>query len=169
MSAFLKLLYSRFRSYFPMIYAIVMALIAVAASYYAYNYLYLPSQQSKVFKDVANSSPNGRTITVFFFHVDWCPHCKKALPEWRTFSDQYHDKQMNGYQIECKAVDCTKDKDPNIKLMVDKYEIKQYPTVIAVLPGPGGKEQRVDYEAKVKSDYLEKFVNSVSTEQSPLA
>lgn len=166
MSAFLKLLYVRFRPYFPMIYALLFAAIAVAAAYYAYNYLYLPGQKDKVFKNVANSSPNGRTITIFLYHVDWCPHCKKALPEWQAFSDVYNGKQINGYQIECKEVDCTNDKDPNIKLVVDKYSLKQFPTVIAILPGPDGKEMRVDYEAKVKKDYLEKFANSVALENS---
>lgn len=166
MSAFLKLLYSRFRPFFPTIYAIVFAIVAVLASYYAYTYLYLPNQQEKQFKDVANSSPNGRIITIFMFHVDWCPHCKKALPEWQSFSDQYNGKQINGYQIECKNVDCTNDKDVNIKMLVDKYSLKQYPTVIAVIPGANGKELRVDYEAKVKKEYLEKFANSVALENS---
>ena len=166
MSAFLKLLYVRFRPYFPMMYAILFAIIAVVASYYAYNYLYLPGQKDKVFKNVANVSPNGRTITIFLYHVDWCPHCKKALPEWQAFSDVYNGKQINGYQIECKEVDCTNDKDPNIKLTIDKYSLKQFPTVIAILPGADGKEMRVDYEAIVKKDYLEKFANSVALENS---
>jgi len=130
--------------------------------YYAANY----EDGNKDFTDVANANMREKELSVYFFYVDWCPHCKKALPEWQAFSDVYNGKQINGYQIECKDLDCTNDKDPNIKLVIDKYSLKQFPTVIAVLPGPDGKEMRVDYEAKVKKDYLEKFANSVALENS---
>lgn len=154
------------RAYKPMLYATIFAVLVVGICYYVYKNLYLPSQKNKPFQNVANSGPNGRTITIFFFHVDWCPHCKKAQPEWQAFSDQYNGKQINGYQIECKDVDCTNDKDPNIKLVVDKYSVKQYPTIIAILPGAGGQEMRVDYDAKVKKDYLVQFATSVAVENS---
>ena len=82
------------------------------------------------------------------------------------FSDQYNKTSLNGYQIECKEVDCTNSDDPTIKGLVDKYSLKQYPTVIATIPGPNGKETRVDYEAKVKKPYLDQFVTSLTTESS---
>lgn len=164
MSALLNLLYFRFKKYLPTIYLAIVALIIVVICYYIYQKVYLPSKKEKVFKDVANSDPNGRTITIFMFHVDWCPHCKKALPEWKMFSDQYNNTSLNGYQIECRDVDCTKNDDPTVKNLVDKYSLKQYPTVLAIVPGTNRKETRVDYEAKVKKPYLEKFVMSLTEE-----
>lgn len=164
MSAFLKLLYIRLRSYFPLMYAALFFVLAAAISYYVYSKMYLPSQQNKAFQDVANTSANGRTIVIYFFHVDWCPHCKRALPEWQTFSDQHDGTTVNGFKIECKDVDCTNDKDPNIKSVINQYSVSQYPTVIAVMPGPDGKELRVDFEAKVNKQNLEKFVNSAALE-----
>jgi NAD-specific glutamate dehydrogenase len=68
------------------------------------------------------------------------------------------------FQIECREVDCTKSDDPEVKSLVDKYSLKQYPTVIAVVPEKNGKETRVDYEAKVKKQYLDQFVSSLTTE-----
>lgn len=162
----MDLLYFRFKKYLPMIYVAILFVIAVAICYYVYTRIYLPNKNEKKFQDVANANPYGRTITIFMFHVDWCPHCKKALPEWQMFSDQYNKTSLNGYQIECKEVDCTNSDDPTIKGLVDKYSLKQYPTVIATIPGPNGKETRVDYEAKVKKPYLDQFVTSLTTESS---
>ena len=88
------------------------------------------------------------------------------MPEWQMFSNQYNGTPLNGYQIECKHIDCTKSEDPTVKNLVDKYSLKQYPTVIAVVPSSDGKETRVDYEAKVKKEYLDKFVISLTTEST---
>ena len=122
--------------------------------------------KDKVFKDVANSNPNGRLITVYMFHVDWCPHCKKAMPEWDLFSDHYNTTSLNGYQIECRDVDCTNTDDPVVKRLIEKYELKQYPTIIGVMPDSKGKDTRVDYDAKVKKQYLDKFLTSLTTEDA---
>jgi thiol-disulfide isomerase/thioredoxin len=166
MSALMDLLYFRFKKYLPMIYGAILFIFAVAICYYVYTYMYLPKKDAKKFQDVANANPYGRTITIYMFHVDWCPHCKKATPEWQMFSDQYNHTSLNGYQIECREVDCTNSDDPTVKSLVDKYSLKQYPTVLAVMPGQNGKENRVDYEAKVKKAYLDQFVSSLTTENS---
>ena len=124
----------------------------------------MPSKEANKFKNVANASATGNAITIFMFHVDWCPHCKKAMPEWQMFRDEYHGKQVNGYQISCIDLDCTNANEPTIKTAMDKYGIKQYPTVLALVPDSNGTEVRVDYDARVKKVNLEKFVISVSTE-----
>ena len=166
MSALLNLIYFRFKRYLPMLsIALVIGLVLVVF-YYAYNRIYLPAKDKSVFKDVGNADTNGRAVTVFMFHVDWCPHCKKALPEWDMFRDQYNGKSLNGYQIDCKAVDCTNTDDPTVKGLVDKYSLKQYPTILAVMPGSNGKENRIDYDAKVKKEYLDKFVISLTSEST---
>jgi thiol-disulfide isomerase/thioredoxin len=154
----------RFKKYMPLFYGTLILFVIITVCYYIYKNVYLPNKKDKVFKDVANANPSGRTITIFMFHVDWCPHCKKATPEWQMFSDQYNNTSLNGYQIECRDVDCTKSDDPTVKNLINKYSIKQYPTVIAVVPSENGKETRVDYEAKVKKNYLEKFITSLTTE-----
>jgi len=149
-----------------MFYSILFFLLVITVCYYVYKNVYLPRSNNRKFQDVANSKPVQGEITIFMFHVDWCPHCKKALPEWQMFSDQYNGTTLNGYQIECKEVDCTKSDDPNIKSMLDKYELKQYPTIIAMVPSSSGKDKRVDYDAKVKKDYLDKFIVSITSENN---
>lgn len=150
----------------PILYFALLFVLAIGVGYYVYNNIYLPNKKDAVFKDVANANPNGKTITIYMFHVDWCPHCKKAMPEWQMFSDQYNGKSMNGYQIECKELDCTKSDDPQVKSMVEKYNLKQYPTIIGVVPIQNGKETRVDYDAKVKKQYLDQFVTSLTTDNA---
>jgi hypothetical protein len=88
------------------------------------------------------------------------------MPEWQMFSDRYNKTSLNGYQIECRDVDCTKSEEPAIKSMIDKYGLKQYPTVLAIVPSQDGKETVVEYEAKVKMPYLEKFVTSITMESN---
>jgi thiol-disulfide isomerase/thioredoxin len=166
MSALLNLLYLRFKRYLPVVYGVIFVIFVVVIANYVYKNYYLPAKKEKVFQDVANANPIGRNITIFMFHVDWCPHCKKAMPEWKMFSDQYNNTSLNGYQIECRDVDCTNSDDPEIKILVDKYSLKQYPTVLASVPGANGKENRVDYEAKVKKQYLEQFATSLTTENT---
>ena len=146
----------------------VVAVIAIiiAIIYYAYSRIYVPKKKDAVFKDVANANPTGRVITVMMCHVDWCPHCKRALPEWNMFSTEYNGKQVNGYKIECRDYDCTNADDPKIAKILDEYKIKQYPTVIAIFPSTDGKELRVDFEAKVLKKNLETFVISVATENN---
>ena len=166
MSVLLDLLYFRFKRYLPMIYGVLLFVIAVVICYYVYAYIYVPTKETKPYQDVANSNPTGRVISIFLYTVDWCPHCKKAAPEWKMFSDQYNNTSLNGYQIDCRVVDCTNTDDPTVKSLIAKYDIKQYPTVIATVPGANGKETRVDYDASVKKQYLDKFVMSLTTENS---
>lgn len=168
MSALLNLLYYRFKRFLPMFYSILFLILVIVVCYYVYKNVYLPKMKNRKFQDVANTNPIQGGITIFMFHVDWCPHCKKALPEWKMFSDQYNGTTVNGYQIECKEVDCTKSDDPNIKNMLDKYSLKQYPTIIALVPSSGGKDKRIDYDAKVKKDYLDKFIVSITTENNDM-
>ena len=166
MSALLNLIYSRIKRQLPTLYMFIAFVVIAAIVYYVYTVVYLRDKKEKAFKDVANANPAGRSITIFMFHVDWCPHCKKALPEWSSFSDRYNNASLNGYRIECRDVDCTKSDNPTIKNLVDKYNIKQYPTVVAVVPGKNGKEVVVDYDAKVKKQYLDQFVVSLTTENN---
>lgn len=161
MSAFLQFIYRQFR---PMMFAlsyIAGIAIFVGIMYYAYT-LYLAKSSSNNSTDIANANPSGRTITVYFFHVDWCPHCIKALPDWQMFVDEYNGKLVGGYTVECKDTDCTDNKNPAIKTLLDKFKVEQFPTVKGVVVGNGGKEITVDFDAKVKKTNLEQFVVSIS-------
>jgi thiol-disulfide isomerase/thioredoxin len=166
MSAFLNLIFIRLKRHYRVLVVFAIIALVIAVVHYAYKRIYLPKKKDAVFKNVANANTTGRTITIMMCHVDWCPHCKRALPEWKMFSTEYNGKQVSGYQIDCKEYDCTNAEDPKIAKILDEYKVKQYPTVIALVPSEDGKENRVDFEAKVLKKNLETFVMSVATENN---
>lgn len=118
------------------------------------------------FDDVANSMNRGGTSStdsgansgkealIYFFHADWCPHCKKAQPEWDAFKMSQHNKLKNGYIIKCISVDCTDDKESTAKQLINEYNIESYPTVKMVKDNT-----TIDYDASVKTASLQKFVD----------
>ena len=117
-----------------------------------------------MFDDVANSLNRDNTNTnanapvkeviIYFFHADWCPHCKKAEPEWDTFKMSHHNKTVNGYTIKCISVDCTNDKESTAKQLINEYDVESYPTVKMVKDNT-----TIDYDASVKTESLKKFVD----------
>ena len=115
--------------------------------------------EKKKFTDVANESPSKTRVDIMLFTVDWCPHCKKAAPEWTAFSDKYNGKILNGYEVHCVQHDCTNTEDTKVAQMVSDYNIDSYPTVILFKAG-----DRYDFDANVKSDNLAKFVESVTAQ-----
>ena len=93
-----------------------------------------------------------------FFHVDWCPHCKKALPEWNNFKKQFADKEVNGYIVKCVDVDCT-DETSDVQNMINKYSIESYPTVKMIKDN-----NTIEFDSKISTNTLEHFVNSMLME-----
>jgi thiol-disulfide isomerase/thioredoxin len=119
------------------------------------------------FDDVANSMNRGTTSTdpdtqansgkealIYFFHADWCPHCKKAQPEWDAFKMSQHNKLKNGYVVKCISVDCTNDKESTAKQLINEFNIESYPSVKMVKDNT-----TIDYDASVKTASLNKFVD----------
>ena len=97
---------------------------------------------------------SGKEALIYFFHADWCPHCKKAQPEWDTFKMSHHNKTVNGYTIKCISVDCTDDKESTAKNLINQYNVESYPTVKMVKDNT-----TIDYDASVKTESLKKFVD----------
>lgn len=58
--------------------------------------------------------------TVYFFYVDWCPHCKTAKPKVKEF------RSRNSH-VNVKEVNCEKDKE-----LARKFNVRAYPTVYLV-------------------------------------
>jgi thiol-disulfide isomerase/thioredoxin len=160
-SSLIDFLMIRVRPILPTLIGLVV-FVLVAWGLYT---LYVKSAQetNNDLANVSNASPNGKTLVIYMFHVDWCPHCKKALPEWNQFVEEYDKKIIGGYTVECKDVDCTDNKSPTIKALLDEYKVEQFPTIKGVVPGgPDGKNTVVDFDAKVKKSNLEQFVISIS-------
>jgi len=161
MSPFLSFLYSKFKQYVPLfIIGFVVVFLGIIA-YTAYQ-KQTKKIDDKKFADVANTNPDGHEVAIYFFFANWCPHCKIAKPEWAAFKDDYHGKIINGSRIECIEIDCTDDTVGSVKSAIEKFEISGFPAIKATIAGNDGKQNVIDYDAKVKKDNLEKFVQSIS-------
>jgi thiol-disulfide isomerase/thioredoxin len=133
-------------------------LLVILFSYIGYNgykKYYKQSAEVKDFSDVANSNKRKKEAQVFFFFADWCPHCRKAKPEWEQFKEEYDGKVVNDYTISCQPVDCTDDKDQKTATLIKQYNIESYPTIIMLVG-----ENKIDYDAKVSKSGLEQLVLS---------
>jgi len=163
------------RPYQTVIIAVVAFIIFAALAYYVYLNYYLPSQEKEKSSDVANQ-PNRRKIAnIYFFFVDWCPHCKTAKPEWNNFKLQYNNTDVNGYIVKCYDINCTDDNGTidiadipadasgynfpitptPIADLIHKYKIDAYPTIKMVKDN-----YTIDFDAKITKDSLDKFVHT---------
>jgi thiol-disulfide isomerase/thioredoxin len=151
---------SKIKPYTFYITIFVVALIFIIISIYVYRQYYNSTKDSsKLFKDVANNGAVKSQIDIMLFHVDWCPHCHKALPEWQSFCDEYNNKIVNGYQIQCErdGINCTDETDPKVAAIINENKIESYPTVILFKDN-----KRYDFDAKITRNSLEQFVQSVT-------
>ena len=94
-----------------------------------------------------------KTVEIYFFYVDWCPHCKNAKPEWAAFKEQIGTGSVNGHKISFIEVDCEKEKG-----MAAQWGVKGYPTIKAKL----GDGKVVDYDAKPSTSVLSQFLDSIT-------
>lgn len=127
-------------------------LIFVMATLLAYKWYIKPTVENLNAADISNDNKRESEVQMYLFSADWCPHCKRAKPEWDEFSKNYSNKKVGTYNITPIAVDCSEGDDP----LIQKYSIDGYPTVLMIKDG-----QRVDYDAKITLDNLSKFVNDV--------
>jgi len=145
------------------LWILLVVILLILATLYAYNYFYLPNEQNKKFKQLPNDPAgesyaygSGKSVNIIYFSVDWCPHCKNSQNDWTNFAANYNNRVMNGYTITCEQKNCTDSKDPKTKLAIDQYDIKGYPTVKMVKDG-----KVIDFDAKVTNSSLTKFVENV--------
>lgn len=153
MAGLIEVITKYIRPYYYYIMVVVVFIIFLTIGVYAYNGI--QSQQKNKFSDVANTNRRNRDAIVYFFHVDWCPHCKKALPEWKNFVSKYDNKEINGYRIKCVEKDCTKETS-DITELINRYNIDSYPTIKLIKDST-----TIDFESKITASSLEKFVNTM--------
>lgn len=165
-------------------YAIIVLVfsIFIYAGYFMYTKYYLPIKKNADFADTANASDRGNIADVYFFYADWCPHCKKAKPEWKNFKANNDHKIINGYTINCIDIDCTTD---NGEIVISNYKafdgtnyntgkqatpipiadiirnfgVDSYPTIKLTKDN-----YTIDFDAKVTESNLETFVKTILNE-----
>lgn len=139
--------------YYYVIISIVLIILFGIAGSYVYN-KFVTEKENK-FSNVSNVNRRNKEATVLFFHVDWCPHCKKALPEWNAFKSQNDGKEVNGYIIKCVDMDCTNETS-DITRAINEYKIDSYPTVKMLKSG-----QKIEFDSKITNSSLNAFVTTM--------
>tara|TARA_B110001452_G_scaffold179773_1_gene150923 strand:- start:2493 stop:2993 length:501 start_codon:yes stop_codon:yes gene_type:complete len=90
-------------------------------------------------------------VLIILFYTEWCPYCKKAMPEWDKFEKYVNNlNNSNNYSIVLSKIDC--DKKPEV---AEKYNIEGYPTIKLLYKG-----KTYDYDAKPNKDNLITFLES---------
>ena len=137
-------------------YAFIALFFAVLAQQ-LYNRYVKSSSNSSYYEGYSNAPASGTgeppTATIHMFQVRWCPHCKKAAPEFQKVEDKYNGKVINGYKLHFVCVD---GEDPKNEQLVNEHKIQGYPTVVLTKDG-----KNIEYDAKVDQPTLEKFIHTM--------
>jgi thiol-disulfide isomerase/thioredoxin len=158
MAGFIEVITRIFRPYKRYVLIISLVILFIIIGVYGYNHFYSVPQKNSEFKDVANANRRSTEIEIYLFWTDWCPHCKKAKPDWVAFQQEYNGKTINKYDIKCTDVDCSNDQDAKVQNMLGQYKVSSYPTVIAIK-----NSQMVGFDAKISKSSLDQFVESLTS------
>ena len=156
MPRFLEVVNRASRPYYNYIVLVLVLLIFLIVGRFAYNYLRKKNQNQ--FNDVANVNRQNKEVVIYFFHVDWCPHCKTAKPEWNNFSRKMDGKEINGYKLKCVDVNCT-DENSEVSHFIEEFNIESYPTIKMVKDN-----NKIEFDSKVKTNLLEQFATTMLNE-----
>ena len=149
-----EILSERLKPHYSKIVIFIILGIFAWAAYYAYNTWKAP-KADKMLAEI--HQPTGeREMAIYLFFADWCPHCKKAKPEWSKFVSNYDGKIMNGFKVKCIDVDCTNSDLPETTQMISKFGIETYPTVKLLKDN-----QFYEFDAKITEKNLEEFVKMI--------
>ena len=135
---------------YSLLFFIIIGIILIGIYFLYYNKIkenFKPNNEIRY----SNSEDDGKEATICFFHVDWCPHCKTALPEWNKFKDEMNGTVIKGYTLKCVEYNCTTE-TAEITNLIEKYNIEGYPTVNLI------KDKVVyHFDAKPTYNYLKQF------------
>ena len=131
----------------------IIVLIFVVSAYFLYrNYANQNSETitDDIYEEMDNN--DGSEAELMLFHVDWCPHCKTALPEWEKLKQEYANKKVNGHKIIFLEYNCTEESEETTKKM-ETYKIEGFPTIKLKVEG-----RVIEFDAKVTKANLEQFL-----------
>jgi thiol-disulfide isomerase/thioredoxin len=131
---------------------ILVVAIFIASAVFAYNKFIKPGMSApyKANKEFAEAGSDDREAVIYYFTASWCPVSKRVFPQWEKFVGDYDGKNINGYTLRTRVVDCEKEPE-----LADKANIEGYPTVKLMFGN-----QVVEYDANVKYETLVEFVES---------
>ena len=143
---------------------IILAAILFSVAFSLFYYYYLgpklkslkPSFTANREHGSSDSSPT-KTAELFFFYVDWCPHCKTAKPIWDDLKTDPEVQTVNGYTVKFTEVNCTN--ETAVVSDMDEFKVEGYPTIKLRRDGPDGPI--IEYDAKPSKATLVQFLQAV--------
>lgn len=102
---------------------------------------------------------------VILFWAGWCPHCKKAMPIWEEAKSKLNGRTINGFKVQFNDVDCTDEKDIEVKNQIKKFDIEGFPT-LKLIAGDEVDQKVWGYDAKISVEGIEEFIKSVTASAS---
>lgn len=135
---------------------LLLAVFFIVLAQQVYNRYVKSNNNSSYYEGYSSNTSNDveqPVATIRMFKVDWCPHCKKALPEFQSVQNEYDGKTINGYKLKLMVVD---GEDPANESIVNSFKIQGYPTVVLTKDG-----KNIEYEAKVSKTTLQEFINTM--------
>ena len=133
--------------YMPIIISIITLFVIIYVTHIMYKTYKITNES---FNDEETKDAN-----LYFFYANWCPHCKTAKPEMEKVKNNFHQRTINGYTLKINYVDCSNDSQES-KLLMSKYNIQGYPTVIIDIGG-----EVIEYDNKVTYNNVETFISDV--------
>lgn len=88
-------------------------------------------------ENYTNINTNNSEPTIVLFKADWCGHCKKLIPTWNTFKNDYDNKDNISI--------ITIDNDDNQEL-VKKHNVNGFPTIKFCPNGVSSTENTITYD-----------------------
>jgi thiol-disulfide isomerase/thioredoxin len=136
---------------------VFIALFFAVLAQQLYNRYIKSSNNASYYEGYSNAPSSGASeppvATIRMFKVDWCPHCKKAAPEFQKVEEKYNGKVVNGHKLNFVVVD---GEDPANESLVNQHNVQGYPTIVLTKDG-----KNIEYDAKVDQPTLEKFINTM--------
>jgi|APSaa5957512535_1039671.scaffolds.fasta_scaffold474118_1 thiol-disulfide isomerase/thioredoxin len=86
---------------------------------------------------------------LYFFYVDWCPHCTSAKP---VFNDLEKDPSVTS-KAEIKRVNCEGSDEE--KQLAKDFNVRGYPTVVYVVG-----DERKELEAGVSKEAIKALIGA---------
>ena len=82
------------------------------------------------------------------FYVDWCPHCKRAMPMFEELTKEMGGTDINGKRIVFEKVNCEEQEE-----VANQFGVQAYPTFFLVKKG-----ENVEYTHALSKEGVSSFL-----------
>jgi thioredoxin-related protein len=120
MASFIEVIKKIISPYSKYILIALLIVIFLLAATYVYNKYYMEDMKKidNKFADVANANKRTHEVIIYFFNVDWCPHCTSTKPEFEKLGST---QTIGGKTVRCVYVNPEKEPEAAKGFAVDGY------------------------------------------------